>query len=159
RKDLMLRARREFTAAPAAAKPLDAIVAETLQAPLLASDIPLRLTTYTFKDPDSTKLKIVLAADIDRSLNPGAPLALGYAMFDDKGKLVSSRVERAIDAPVDARRKLQTYMGAAVAAPGTYTIKLAVADQGGKRGSVERTITARINGFGQLHSSDLLIAD
>ena len=34
---------------------------ETLSAPLLATDIPLKLTTYTFQDPDSSKLKIILA--------------------------------------------------------------------------------------------------
>ena len=32
------------------------------------TDIPLKLTTYTFQDPESSKLKIILAADIDRSL-------------------------------------------------------------------------------------------
>jgi hypothetical protein len=117
------------------------------------------LTTYTFKDPDSVNLKIVLAADIDRTLNPSAPLAVGYTMFDDKGKLVAGRVERASEATLDQKRKLQIYMGAAIAPPGTYTVKLAVADETGKRGSVERTITAKINGFGQLHASDLMIAD
>ena len=32
-------------------------------------------------------------------------------------------------------------------------------DDSGKRGSVERTFIAKINGFGQLHATDLLIAD
>ena len=40
-----------------------------------------------------------------------------------------------------------------------YTLKVAVVDEEGKRGSVERTFQARINGFGQLHVTDLLIAD
>jgi tetratricopeptide (TPR) repeat protein len=40
-----------------------------------------------------------------------------------------------------------------------YTVKIAVVDEAGRRGSVERTFTARITGFGQLHVTDLLIAD
>jgi len=70
RKDLMLRSRREFSVGAAAARTAEDTVLETLRAPLLASDIPLKLTTYTFQDPDSAKLKIILVADIDRSLNP-----------------------------------------------------------------------------------------
>ena len=159
RKDLTLRARREFSVGPAASRSTDDVVVETLRAPLLAPDIPVKLTTYTFQDPDSARLKIILVAEMDRSLNPDGPLALGYLMFDDKGKLVSSQLEKAVDSAVDPQRKTQRYVGAAIAPPGVYTLKLAVADDTGKRGSVERTFAAKINGFGQLHVTDLLIAD
>jgi VWFA-related protein len=159
RRDLTLRSRREFSVGVAPTRAVDDVVLETLRAPLLAADIPLKLTTYTFQDPDSAKLKIILVADIDRSLNPEGPLSLGYMMFDDKGKLVSSQLEKAIGDPIDRRTRMQKYVGAAVAAPGVYTLKLAVVDDTGKRGSVERTFPARINGFGQLHVTDLLIAD
>ena len=159
RKDLTLRSRREFSAGEVASRSVDDLVLETLRAPLLAPDIPLKLTTYTFQDPDSPKLKIIVVADIDRSLNLDGQVALGYMMFDDKGKLITSQLEKAVDTPVDRQSRTQKYIGAAVAAPGVYTLKVAVVDQAGKRGSVERTFQARINGFGQLHVTDLLIAD
>jgi len=159
RKDLMLRSRREFSVGAAAARTAADTVLETLRAPLLASDIPLKLTTYTFQDPDSAKLKIILVADIDRSLNPEDKVSLGYLMFDDKGKLITSQLEKDLANPVDRLRKTQKYVGAAMAGPGTYTLKVAVVDSSGKRGSVERTFNARLNGFGQLHVTDLLIAD
>ena len=159
RKDLMLRSRREFSVGAAAARTAEDTVLETLRAPLLASDIPLKLTTYTFQDPDSAKLKIILVADIDRSLNPEDKVSLGYLMFDDKGKLITSQLEKDLANPVDRLRKTQKYVGAAMAGPGTYTLKVAVVDSSGKRGSVERTFNARLNGFGQLHVTDLLIAD
>jgi VWFA-related protein len=159
RKDLMLRSRREFNVGAAAARGAEDEVLETLRAPLLSSDIPLKLTTYTFQDPESSKLKIILVADIDRSLNLDDKVSLGYMMFDDKGKLITSQLEKALANPVDRQRKTQKYVGAAVAPPGTYTLKLAVVDDSGKKGSVERTFVARINGFGQLHVTDLLIAD
>jgi VWFA-related protein len=159
RKDLTLRARREFSVGAATARGPEDSVLDALRAPLLSADIPVKLTTYTFQDPDSSKLKIILVADIDRSLNADAQLSLGYLMFDDKGKLITSQLEKTLANPVDRVRRMQKYVGAAIAPPGTYTLKLAVVDDGGKKGSVERTFTARINGFGQLHVTDLLIAD
>src|SRR4051812_25677533 len=159
RKDLMLRSRREFSVGPAAERTVETTILETLRAPLLSSDIPVKVTTYTFQDPDSSKLKIIQVADIDRSLDLEEKLSLGYLMLDDKGKLITSQLEKALDNPVDRQRKTQKYVGAAMAPAGTYTLKVAVVDESGKRGSVERTFTARINGFGQLHVTDLLIAD
>jgi len=159
RKGLLLRARREFTVGGPTGKSVDDIVLEILGAPLLAADIPMKLTTYTFRDPESPQLKIILVADIDRSLNPAGTVSLGYVLMDDKGKVVSSELERVVPNPIDPRTKTQKYIGAAVAPPGTYTLKVAVVDDGGKRGSVERTFVARINAFGQLHATDLLIAD
>ena len=159
RKGLTLRSRREFSVGTPGSRPTEAIVVETLRAPLLATDIPVKLTTYTFQDPDSPKLKVILAADIDRSLNGDERLAVGYLMYDDKGKLVTSDLEKAHNTAIDRQSRVQKYLGAAVVPPGVYTIKVAVVDESGRRGSVERTFTARINGFGQLHVTDLLIAD
>ena len=69
---------RASTSAPAASSPStrrasktdDAILKETLQAPMLASEIGLKLATYTLRDPASDKLRILMAAEIDRSGNP-----------------------------------------------------------------------------------------
>lgn len=159
RKDLQLRARREFTVGPALARTAADTVIESLRAPLLAADIPLKLTTYTFQDPQSGRLKIILVTDIDRSLNPDGRLALGYTLIDDKGNVASSQLEQAVTSAVHPKTRIQKYIGAAVAAPGTYTLRLAVVDDLGKRGSVERTFTAKITALGQLHVTDLLIAD
>src|SRR4029078_865305 len=82
-----------------------------------------------------------------------------YTMFDEKGKLITSQLEKDLANPVDRLRKTQKYVGAAMAGPGTYTLKVAVVDSSGKRGGVERPFNARLNGFGQLHVTDLLIAD
>ncbi|HET7699143.1 MAG TPA: VWA domain-containing protein [Vicinamibacterales bacterium] len=159
RGDLLLRSRREFSVGATAAKSSGDLVLDTLRAPLLAGDIPMKATTYTFRDTESSRLKVILVTDIDRSLNADGALALGYMMFDDKGKLVTSQLEPALQNPIDPRSKIQKYIGAAIAPPGTYTLKIAVVDANGKRGSVERTLVARINAFGQLHATDLLIAD
>jgi VWFA-related protein len=159
RKDLTLRARREFSVGPASSRSIEEIAVETLRTPLLATEIPLKVTTYTFQEPDSSKLKIVVVTDIDRSLNPDGRMSVGYLMFDDKGRLAGSQLEKGIDIPVDPQRRTQKHIGAIVTTPGVYTLKVAVIDDAGKRGSVERTFTARINAFGQLRATDMVIAD
>ena len=159
RRDLTLRARREFSVGPAGARSVEEVAVETLRAPLLATEIPLKLTTYTFQEGDAAKLKVVVVTDIDRSLNPDGQVSVGYMMFDDKGKLVASQLEKGIEIPVDPQRKTQKHIGGLVTSPGLYTLKVAVIDDAGKRGSVERTFTARINAFGQLRATDLVIAD
>jgi VWFA-related protein len=159
RSNLELRSRREFSVGPPVALTTDAVVRQTLRTPILSADIPLKLTTYTFPDPGSSRLRILLAVEIDRSLNPQENVSLGYVMLNDMGQPGASRIEKTIATPIDSVRRVQQWAGAAVAQPGTYTVKVAVVDESGRRGSVERTITARLNGFGQLHATDLLLAD
>ena len=55
---------------------------------MLASEIGLKLATYTLRDPASDKLRILMAAEIDRSGNPDGRLALAYSLVDDKGRLI-----------------------------------------------------------------------
>ena len=97
RKDLHLRSRREFNVGPREAMGTEDVLRETLRTPLLAPDIPLRLTTYTFQDPESSKLKILLAAEIDRSTNADQKIALGYTLTDETGQIVAGAVEKVVD--------------------------------------------------------------
>jgi VWFA-related protein len=159
RPNVEVRSRREFSVGPPVALSNDDIVRQTLRTPILAADLPLKMTTYTFQDPASSRLKILMAVEIDRSLNPGENVTLGYVMLNDQGQPGASRIEKAVAAPVDEVRRVQQWVGAAIAPPGNYTLKVAVVDDSGRRGSVERTIAARLNAFGQLRVTDLLLAD
>ena len=159
RPNLELRSRREFRVGPPVALTTEDMVRQTLRTPILSADIPLKLTTYTFQDPASSRLKILLAVEIDRSLNPQEHVSLGYVMLDNMGQPGASRLQRSVETPIDGVRRVQQWVGATVAPPGNYTVKVAVVDESGRRGSVERTITAKLNGFGQLHATDLLLAD
>ena len=159
RSNVELRSRREFTVGPPVALTTDDMVRQALRTPILSADIPLKLTTYPFQDPASSGLKILLAVEIDRSLNPQENISLGYLLLDDLGQPGASRLQRTVATPIDSVRRVQQWAGAAVAPPGNYTVKVAVVDESGRRGSVERTITARLKGFGQLHATDLLLAD
>ncbi len=54
---------------------------------------------------------------------------------------------------------MQTFVGSAIADPGVYTLKLAVVDDGGRRGSVEHSFRAQLTSAGQVRVTDLLLAE
>jgi VWFA-related protein len=159
RKDVTVRARNEFSVDAPRVLTTEQQLADTIAAPLLATDIGLKLTSYSFTENDTNRLRVVLAAEIDRSQNPGRKLALGYTVVDSRDQIVSAQVEPEVTGGMRPETQTQVYLGAITASPGTYRIKLAVVDDAGKRGSVEHTIQARLTNAGQLHVTDLLLGE
>lgn len=158
RKNVAVRSRREFSVDTATVKTTDEVLAALLRSPLLTNDMGLKATTYVFKDPASQKMKIVIASEIDRSLNPRGSVALAYTLVDANGTLVSSQVESDVTSPLRNNRT-QIYSGAVVADAGVYTLRVAVVDDTGKRGSVEHTFRAQLTSAGQIRVTDLMIAE
>lgn len=159
RKDAIVRARNEFSVDAPRTVTTEQQLADTLAAPLLATDIGLKLAALSFTENEGNKIRLVLAAEIDRSQNAGRALALAYTVVDTRDQIVSSQIEAKVTTPIRPETHTQTYLGSVTAAPGTYRIKLAVVDDGGKRGSVEHTIQARLTNAGQIHVTDLLLGE
>jgi VWFA-related protein len=160
RTNVDIRARSEFVVETGPSKTNDTILAETLKAPLVASDIGLTLSAYTMRDPESGKFRVLVAAEIDRSQNPSDTLSLATMLVDARGRLVDSVMEPTVKSPVRAGTRTQQYVGALAAnEPGVHTIKLAVLDSRGKRGSVEHTFRVQLVSAGQVRATDLLIAE
>ena len=159
RKDVTVRARNEFSVdAPRVLTP-EQQLADAIAAPMLATDIGLKLTSYSFTENNSNRIRVVLAAEIDRSQNAGRKVALGYTVVDSRDQIVSAQVEPEVTGGMRPETQTQVYLGAITASAGTYRIKLAVVDDAGKRGSVEHTIEARLTNAGQLHVTDLLLGE
>jgi VWFA-related protein len=155
-----IRARSQFSIDAPITKTDDAILKETLQAPMLASEIGLKLSTYTLREPEGDKLRILMAAEIDRSGNTDGRLALAYSLVDDKGKLIDSQIDRAVKTPVSPETSIQKYTGFIVSnSTGAHTLKVAVVDERGRRGSVEHSFRATLTNVGEIRATDLLVAD
>ena len=159
RKDVTIRARNDFSVTANRVVSTQERLAETLASPLLASDIGLKLSAYSFTGTEEDRLRVILAAEIDRSQNPGSKVALAYTVSDASGRTISTQLEPEVQTPVRADTRTQTYLGAVAASPGIYRIKLAVADDTGKSGSVEHTIRAQLTSAGQIHITDLLLGE
>jgi VWFA-related protein len=160
RANVDIRARSEFVVDTGKPKTSETVLAETLRAPLVASDIGLKVSTYTLRDPESGKLRVLMAAEIDRSQNPEETLSAATMLLDSKGRLIASNLESEVKAPVRSDTRTQQYVGAILAdQPGVHTLKLAVVDGRGRRGSVEHTFRLQLTSAGQVRATDLLIAE
>jgi VWFA-related protein len=159
RKDITVRARNEFSVDPPRVRSTGEQLADVIAAPLLATEIGLKLGAYSFTGNDGGKLRVILAAEIDRSQNRGSTVSLAYTVTDADDKVVSTQLEPEVTTPVRPDTQTQTYLGAITASPGTYRIKLAVVDDTGKRGSVEHLVRAQLTAAGQIHLTDLLLGE
>jgi VWFA-related protein len=163
RKGLTVRARREFSitvgGADRRASP-DEEVAAMLRSAQPATEVPLRVSSYTLRDQQKSKLRLIITADIDRDRAEPAEYTVGLVLRDRQDRLPASSIERKALSPLDPSHPGPVvYTVAETVDPGSYTLKLAVVDGTGRRGSVEHPIEARLTSSDGLEVSDLLIAE
>jgi len=156
RRGLTIRARKAFAmdVAPDAAA-LGARVSEALASPLDATDVSLKISPYVLGDADGM-LKLIIAADIDRAIDPSADAALGYTLIDQQGRLAGSHLEPSLGPQTGAG---QHFTSALSVSPGIYSLRVGVVDAAGREGTVGHTFEARLQAAGQLHWGDLLLSE
>jgi VWFA-related protein len=159
RKGITVRSRRQFTIPINNVKTTEELIVSTLRDPLPSSEIGIKVTTYSFRDPRSQQLRLFVAADIDRSINPDGEFSVGYVIVDFDGKLITSQMDSALPRPEPEHKATQRYFSYAPVDPGKYTLKLVVVDDAGRRGSVERVIEPRLTEAGPIRATDLIIGE
>jgi VWFA-related protein len=157
RRGVTVRSRRQFRIDTTAPKTFEGQVAAALRDPLPASEIPIKLATFSFRDPVTNRLRLLIGADIDRSINPSGQLSAGYVVVDFEGGLAGSQFD-ALPTPTD-QHAIQQYFSTVAVDPGKYTVKLVVVDDAGRRGTVETIADAKLTEAGPVRATDLLIAD
>ncbi len=118
----------------------------------------MRVTSYTYQDnaPQSQKVKLIVAAEIDPATTGAVDVAIGHALYDRMGRPVDFGQERKIYS-ANSDRPLR-YEMAVMVDPGTYRFRLAAIDLSGNRGSVEREVTAYQTRGQELALGDLMLA-
>ncbi len=160
RSGLEIRARSEFSADVNRVKTDDALLAETLEAPLLATDIGLKLTTFTFREPAGDKARILMVVELDRAADPDSHIALAYKLSTDRNRLLASQIDRDVKATINPATKVQTFTTFVTSDIGArHILKVAVLDDRGRRGSVEHTFEPKFVELGDVTIADLLLAD
>jgi VWFA-related protein len=159
RRGVTVRSRRQFTISATAATTTDDEIVATLRDPLPAAEIPLKLTTYAFRDPRDAKLRLFLAAEIDRAINPEGDFSVAYIVVDFDGKLIASQKDAALPPPPLDQKRTQRYFSYTAVSPGKYTVKLVVVDDAGRRGSVEHVADARLIEAKTIRATDLLLGE
>lgn len=160
RRDVLLRARREFSVAAEGPRTRQDYLLDALKSPLGLSDFTLHATTYHYQDAASGRIKTLVAVTLDRTFNPSGEFSLAWYVTDTQGRVVSIQDEQRIALPPGAAPgQPQTFAGAVVVDPGVYSLTVAAVDDEGRRATLEHGFEARITPAGQLRLSDLMVAE
>ena len=76
------------------------LLALALRAPFPIADLPLRLATYAHHDADTSKVRVLLAAEIERANEGSSELGIGFTLIDAEGRVAAHIIERSTLAPV-----------------------------------------------------------
>ncbi len=136
----VVRSRHRFAVTPTPPEPAareDQIVA-LLRAPLLSAELPLKLATYALASGDKGRIRVLLGAELGQPTTSSSDVALGFVVIDERDKVVRDAYKRTRLEPMvsDAVSPLH-YSGLIELPPGTYKMRFAAIDGGGRRGSLE----------------------
>jgi VWFA-related protein len=155
RDHVSLRSRREFTLAPPGAD-AKAAITSLLRTPIVETGVPLALTTYVFQDPGSLRIRLLVAMDIE---DTGAQVSAGIVLIDKKGEVGASLYQPEITTSAASPPGTRRYFATLLLEPGPYTLRAAVADGSGRRGSIESSVWAYMRRFGPFRVTDLLLGE
>jgi VWFA-related protein len=137
----------------AASSPAEA-VNKALRAPLTMNDVQMRLASWTYKEPGSAKVRLLVAAEIERGSDQKLEYTAGFVVVDRNNRATSTAVEpRTLRASTDDPG-VAIFAGSLLLDPGTYLLRLAAVDSEGRIGSVDRKIDAW-----QMNTTGLTVGD
>jgi VWFA-related protein len=158
---LTVRSRRQLLVpppeTPETVSPRQEVVAG-LMSPLVVSSLPLRVATFSVREPESSKIQLIIHADVGSDYVVSEPVSLGYTIADAKtGRVIDSQAADGRLVPVmrSVPSALQ-YSTSVSIDPGDYILKLAVAD-GNRVGTVEHRFHAALVPAGPLSVSELMV--
>jgi hypothetical protein len=132
----------------------DLVVA--LRSPTLATDLPLRVTTWSLPGGEPGKVRLLIGAEIDRAAEAKG-LGVAYVLLDAHGKVAGSASQQ-MRASAQASGPIP-YLTSVSVVPGAYTLRVAARDGRGRLGSVERSLEAGLLRLGPLAVGDLLLGE
>jgi hypothetical protein len=123
---------------------------ELLGQTAIKRDLPLRVTGFASRQSGQQKLKVVAVAEPIDPTTALASAALG--LIDGNGKLVAQ-------APFEAAvlKPGQPVMAALLVPPGSYRLRAAATDAGGRTGTSDYELTAELRQAGPLELSGLVL--
>jgi VWFA-related protein len=157
RDGLSVRSRQEFGVGLVRGRNEKQTISDLLRTAVPATALPVMVTTYMFQDPGSLKVRVLVGLDVDRPASPENKFAIGMVLVDEKGNAGASFFHPGLAASPQSPPGMQRFFATLLTDPGTYELRVAVADPGGLSGSVERSVRAYMRRLGPFRVSDLMI--
>jgi VWFA-related protein len=158
RRGATLLSRRGFLAptSPGATTPAEA-VKRALRAPLTMNGVPMRLATWTYKEPGTARVRLLITAEIERTPTQPLDYTAGFILVDRNNKVTASAVDKKTLTANQLDPGVAVFAGVVAVDPGTYLLRFAAADSEERLGSVERKLDAwQMDGPG-LSIGDLIV--
>ena len=162
RRNVTVKSRRAFvlSSATTTRRKAEETLLDTLKSPFGVAEVPVRVTTFTQKDPTSDKARIVVAAEVGQPGGEPEEFTVGYVLLDSEGMVVSGSAEkRVLSVPNGVENAPRDYLGEIVVEPGNYSLRFGVVDATGRRGGVIREVNAWKLGGEEFALGDLLVGD
>ncbi len=160
RRGARVRARREvrFTQEPDEAGSPSERMTRVLQSPVFATELPLRIATYAY--PDGERARVMVATEVGSEVDASPDLTVGFVLRDPEGTVLASGTQQvtATRAETPSGTVLEDSRSILVDA-GTYSLKVAVVDAAGRRGSVDHRVEAPPHTAGPLSVGDLMVSE
>jgi VWFA-related protein len=158
RKGVTIRSRRSFLASVSgkATSPVNA-VARALKSPLPINDLPIKVATWTYKEPGTNKVRLLIAAEVERLAEQTLDYTAGMVLIDRNGRGLMPEATLKKLTIKDGDPGTAVFTGMMSVDPGLYRLGLAMSDSEGRVGSVTRAVTAFQMDGPTLAMGDLLI--
>ena len=132
---------------------------EVLKSPLPVRGLPMRVSTYTAMESGTSKVRVVITAEVGDPAKEAADWPVGVVVLDKNDKIVANHGGISKLSPaskgVESPRLLLTTVSLD---PGEYTLRIAAVDDTGRGGSVHHSINARYTkGPSGITISDLIL--
>jgi hypothetical protein len=146
-----VRARQAFRipAAQTTARAREQELVTLLRSDFPATELPVRVATYTYVEPVGADLRVVVSIEADMAGNTGAGIVLGYVLVDGRGVIAASGAHRS----ANGRQSFTTRVPR-----GNYRLRVGGIDQLGRRGVVQRSFAAAVQQHDSIQVSDLILA-
>jgi VWFA-related protein len=146
-----LRSRQAFKlpAVAPTARAREADLVELLRASYAVTELPVRVATYTYVEPTSPNVRVVVSTEAQAAAGPAGRVLIGYVLLDAQGIITASGATSA----EGGRHAFSTLVP-----PGVYTLRVAGIDPLGRRGLVARPFGADVAARETVRVSDLILA-
>lgn len=143
RRGVTIRSRRSFltSVSAKATTPQDAVT-RALKSPLPINDLPLKISTWTYKEPGSSRVRVLVAAEAERLADQPLEYTVGMAIVNRQGKGFATPIELKTLAEKSGDPGTAVFSGILAVDPGQYRLMVSMADSEGRVGSVARAVTA-----------------
>ena len=158
RRGVSIRSRRSFitSVSAKATTPADAVT-RAIRSPLPINDLPMKMSTWTYKQPGGGQVRVLVAAEVERLVDQPLDYTVGMAIVNKQGRGAGPPVELKKLIPKAGDPGTAVYSGMLAVDPGQYRLIVSMADSEGRVGSVVRNVTAfQMDGPG-MSMSDLII--